>query len=279
MKQKICLTLIFTFILTLLSQDILFARFFQSSRYSLAVIPFSTRGRISGDTSVRLAERLQEELSRTNMFSVSDLTNTQSTLRDNGIIPSNCGSIECGQQAGRVLGVRLVANGEVRRVGSRIILDVRILHVTSGNIVQSVSEQYYDGSIEAVINDMPAIAAKLIGSSAPAGRSVSQQPANVPPQQPQEDIIIDTQEQQEKEPVITTQQPEDIFTIGEESDATQGQPSLRKRGSGTKWALIGLLVAGGIGAGVLIAGGSGDDSGNNNGSGVVTKLPGHPKFP
>lgn len=267
MKQKICLTLIFTFILTLISQDILFARIFQSPKYTLAVIPFSIKGRISGDYSALLAERLQQELIRTNMFSVRDLTSTQNTLRNNGIIPSNCSSIECGQQAGRALGVRLIANGEVSRVGSRIILDIRIMHVASGNVVQSVREQFYDGSIDAVLNDMSAVSAKLVGNRAQAGRQASQQPANIPPQQSREGIT-------------TTQQPHDVFTIGEGSEVTDMQPLQQKRSDNMKWVLVGLLVAGGIGAGVLIASGNGNsDSGDNNGSGVVTKLPGHPKFP
>ncbi|MFQ5628262.1 MAG: hypothetical protein ACE5I1_05835 [bacterium] len=277
MKQKICLTLVCSFFFSLISQDLLFARFFQSSTYSLAVIPFSLRGRISGDSSTQLAESLQMELNRTRMFTVTNLSTVQNTLRDNGIIPSNCGSIECGRQAGKILGARLVANGEVRRVGSRIMLDARIIHVASGKVVQSVSEQYYDGDINDVINDMPSIAAKLIGKD--SSSLPPQQPATPPLEQGQEDIIIDPQSQQGKEPIEITEQPEDVFTIGEPDDITDTQPALKKRGSGMKWALIGLLVAGGVGAGVLIANKSGDDGSGDNGGATVTKLPGHPKFP
>lgn len=264
MKQKTCLTLIFTLLISFLSHDMLLARAFQSTNYSLAVIPLAVRGRISSDASMRISERLQEELIRTRMFTVTNLATVQSTLRDNGIIPSNCGSMECGLQAGRILGARLAANGEIRRVGSRIMLDVRILHIASGKVVQSVSEQYYDGNVNEILQDMPSIVQQLVGRQA-AGSA----------QQPQDPGMM-----AEDEPIITTEDPDDVFTIGDSDEFGDTQPGMRQNGNSLKWVMIGLVVAGGVGAGVLLANKNGDENGGDNGDGgPVTKLPGHPIFP
>ncbi|MCH8020154.1 hypothetical protein IH785_09845, partial [candidate division KSB1 bacterium] len=52
-------------------------------------------------------------------------------------------------------------------------------------------------------------------------------------------------------------------------------------GGGFKWAYvgIGLLVAGGVGAGVLLAQKGSDDSGGTTTTGNPTQLPGPPTFP
>jgi hypothetical protein len=227
---------------------------------------------------MRVAEGLQKAIDEVNMFTVSDFAHVQSTLRENGIIPSNCSSIACGRQAGRLLGVRLIANGEIRKVGSRLFLEARILHVATGKVVQTVNEQYDDGNPDTVIDDMPSVVAKLVGK-APVSPSqpVPQQPVSTPPDEG--DIIIDTQPTEE--PVIMTREPEDIFTIGGPEDTDSEQAAARKKGGAMKWALIGLLVAGGVGAGVLIAQKGGSGSGDNGGNtgGAITTLPGNPKFP
>ena len=279
MKQKICLSLIFTLLISFISHDMLLARAFQSQSYSLAVIPFAVRGRIPGDASERVAERMQVELTRTNMFVVTNMATVKSTLRDNGIVPSNCGSIECGRQAGRILGARLVANGEMRRVGSRIILEARIVHVASGKIVQSVNEQYFDGNVNSVIQDMPNIIEKLVGKQV-GSTPPPQAPATEAPESRQQEPDLLGQENQE--PSTPAQDPDDVFTIGDPEGAPTGQPAMRRSGGGggMKWALIGLLVAGGVGAGVLLSNKSKSDDNNGNGDGsTVTKLPGHPIFP
>lgn len=268
MKRTISLCLIFAFTFMCIVPNLLLAKALMAPKYSLAVLPFTVKGRLDAGGGVLFGERLHQELSRNEMFTTSNYKTTQNALRDNGLIPSNCGSVECGVQAGKVLGVRLIANGEIRKVGARIFLEARIIHVASGQIIQSINEQYNEGTLEDVIADAPGIAVRLIGQA--PGRQTSRPPLEILP--PAEEIQqIPAQSQ------TTGTQPDDVFILGEKSDIPGRQSSLGKKSNPLKWALFGLLVAGGIGAGVLIASRSAND--NADGGTTVTTLPGHPKFP
>lgn len=268
MKKTVSLLLLFTFSLTLLTQDLLFARGAREAKYSLAVLPFTVKGRIANDPSVRLAKRLQRELDNLRLFDLEDLDLVENILRDNGIIPSNCASVECGKRAGELIGVRLVASGEIRKAGSAYFIDVKIIHVSSGQVVQNVRDEI-EGKLDDVLNAMPTIAARLVGKKPLAAQTVRQARQQMQPVESKnpDALIIDTQP--ESEPINIGEQPAEINL----------QAKTGKKGSHiAKWALLGVLLAGGVGAGVLLAT-KGNGNGGENGTGTITKLPGHPTFP
>ncbi|MDZ7407548.1 MAG: hypothetical protein ONB41_26185 [candidate division KSB1 bacterium] len=131
------------------------------NQYTLAVLPLEASGRITVDEASILTERLAMELERTGLFIVSPQSTVTATLANGG---AGCSSLECGLQAGRQLGVQLVANGSVRKVGQLYFVDAQIIHVKSGQAMQRVSENL-DGSFEQLQNLMAAVARKLMGTS------------------------------------------------------------------------------------------------------------------
>jgi TolB-like protein len=132
------------------------------NQYTLAVLPLEASGRITTDEANILTERLAMELERTGLFIVSPQSAVTATLANGG---AGCSTMECGMQAGRQLGVQLVANGSVRKVGQLYFVDAQIIHVKSGQAMKRVSENL-DGSFEQLQNLMATVARKLVGTSA-----------------------------------------------------------------------------------------------------------------
>jgi len=157
------------------------------------------------------------------------------------IDPFRCTSPQCGFDAGRALGVQLVAIGTIDFIDGKFAVNILLLHVASKTVVKSVHETFV-GDKQVLSEGMRVVANKLLGI--PKAESV-------PEKKPSErsfDLVPD----------------ENVDSSNAVKD------------SDFKWQYVGLglLVAGGIGAGVLLLQ-------NGSGSSVTTPsdLPGPPSFP
>ena len=252
MKRQISIFVLVCFTFLTVFQEALFALSPKPKQYTIAILPLEPQGNLNSAESTALSNRLAEEFSGWSSFTVMSAIEIDQKLLNNGIMASNCSSVECGLRAGRVLGVDLIANGTVRSDGFSYYTEMRIIHVKSAKVVRTYKDTF-DGSFSDFENHMAYIAAKLVGKT----------PKATPPS--------------------TSTPPEDYNTggpYGDEYPAT-GQESVQKKG-GSKWLLVGLLVAGGVGAGIYFATKDNSSSSDNNNGGetpTVTVLPAPPSFP
>lgn len=244
MKKALSVILLCAFTCTIMLQDLAFAD--KRTQYTLAVLLFDSNGKLSDSETTMLTERLQTELQKTGVFELMDRNMVESTLQRVSFSEVGCSDLDCAVQAGRNLGAQVVVNGSVRKSGSLYFIDVNMVHVGSGQAVNTVKEDF-EGDFDRLKSYMATVARKLIGAQAASTQAVSQQEAAEP-----------TSGRYEEEPIGF-------------SDSGNG---------GTNYLLIGLIAAGAVGAGVLIAnagGGGGDNNNNNNNNGSV--LPAPPGFP
>jgi TolB-like protein len=233
-------------------------------QYSLAVLSLEATGRISTEEAAMLTDRLSTELGKTGAFNLIDRSVIESTLQSAGLSEVGCSTVDCAMQAGKALTAQLVVTGSVRKVGPMIFIETQIIHVSSGQVVQKVSEDF-DGDVNRLLNHMRGIARKLVGGASPSTSSAR--------------------------PVSVTESSQELTTTeyaganqdysGDTSDTTENgsRDTEMKRGS-NKLLIFGLVAAGAVGAGVLISqsrnkdGGDGKDDGQNN----LPDLPGPPQF-
>lgn len=247
MKRTLSIILLCAFVSAIVLQDLAFAD--KRAQYTLAVLLFDSNGKLSESETSMLTERLQSELQKTGVFELMDRSIVESTLQRVSFSEVGCSDLDCAVQAGRNLGAQVVVNGSVRKVGSQFFLDVNMVHVGSGQSVNSVKEDF-DGDFDRLKGYMATVARKLIGAQAGV-QSVSRQEAAEPT----------NDDYNNREP------------IGINDGGSRG---------GTNYLMIGLIAAGAVGAGVLISKAANkDDNGGNNGGGNNngTKLPGPPGFP
>ena len=268
MKKVICLLLLLSFSTLLLTQNLLFAREIKVQKYSLALLPLSAGARISEAEALRLTYELHRDLAAFQIFNTMDLARVIRSLQSGKIDAANCASVACAVEAGRILGSRLVANGEVKKVGPLYFIKVQIIHVASGQVVQSLQDEF-EGDLEAFQGYMRTVAEKLIGVSTPETKTIGTSSEAEPVSEPQQGAA---------------DADELVFPLQSETESTtipiKEKHSLQKPGGGKKWALIGLLVAGGIGTGVILSQKNSKKSSDGNGeTKPLTVLPTPPTFP
>lgn len=239
------------------------------AQYSLAVLPLEATGRISAEEAAALTDQLRAELMRTQLFTVLEQATVEATLQNGGLPETGCSTIECGTQAGRLLAAQLVVNGSVRKVGQLFFIEVQMIHVNSGQLVQKVNEDF-DGNIEQLKSHIRVIARKLVGKS---GSSSSSSVKPVSTTQPAQELTPAEQSAAAPEMSETETTPQ----TPQESAANTGEV---KRGS-NKLLLFGLVAAGAVGAGVLISQAAGKDDGakDNKPGNNSANLPTPPAFP
>lgn len=238
MRRLLVIILLATFSSTIVLQDLALATV-QRSLYTMAVLRLDTTGRISGEQAATLTERLQSELQKTGIFEVMERAEVEATLQRVNFSEVGCSDLECAIQAGRNLGTQVVVNGSIRKVGSLYFIDVNMVHVGSGQAVQSAKEEF-DGDFNRLKNYMTAIARKLIGAPTPGTVQT-----------------VAKQEAAEAAPAESAAEPQ------------VGPP----QAGGRNLLVIGLVAAGAVGAGVLVSSAIGDKNKEGNGTGKELPLP------
>jgi TolB-like protein len=241
MKKVLGVILLGAFTSTIVLQDLALAAD-KRAQYTLAVLMFDTNGRLSDSEAALLTERLQSELQRTGVFELMDRASVAATLARVSFSEVGCSDLDCAVQAGRNLGAQVVVNGSVRKSGSLYFIDVNMVHVGSGQAVNSIKEDF-EGDFNRLKNYMATVARKLVGvPTAGEMQSVSRREAA-------------------------------------EADVSGGMIGINEdNGGGTNFLMIGLIAAGAVGAGVLISKAANKNN-ENNGNGNGTGLPRPPNFP
>lgn len=133
-----------------------------AAKYTLAVLPLEPSGRVTAQEAEILTSRLSAELEQTGIFIVTSPSTVVQTLPNGG---ANCSTASCGAEAGKTLGVKLVVNGSVRKVGQLYFVETQMIHAGSGQVVERANEDF-DGDFDGLQSLMATVARKLIGKSA-----------------------------------------------------------------------------------------------------------------
>lgn len=261
MKKVISLILLPAFIFTIVLQDLAYAgpeslpSDAESRVYSLAVLDLEPGGRISVADAGKITDRLRQELQATGLFELMSEDQIVSGLSSSTLLETGCSTTECAVEAGKLLGVKLVANGTINKIGPLYFVEVRLVHVKSGQVVQTVKEEI-DGDFKKLEASIPAVTKRLVGYAS----------ANATANQP-----TASEQEQEAVPVENSESTTEASTEGRTA------PNENKSKTG-KTLLVAGLVAVGIGAGIFAAKTIGKDD-TGNGGGDPGALPSPPTFP
>ncbi|MFQ5674546.1 MAG: hypothetical protein ACE5G1_01505 [bacterium] len=255
MKKSISLMLLLTFALTLFAQDISWAQQRRRDKYSLAVLNLEAAGGDISRTDARLmSDRLVEELNATGVFYTMSQADMERGLFAKNLDPSGCASIECAVRAGQALGVQLVVIGTITQALSNYAIELQMVHVASKTVVKDYRDKV-EGELNDLYGNMRFVARELIGLSRTSSETSGRTSRTEPP----------TQDRSPSPEPLPDNEP------------------YYENGGGFKWIYlgVGLLIAGGVSAGVLLSQSSGNGGSNNTPPppGAVDDLPGPPRFP
>jgi TolB-like protein len=122
----------------------------QQAAKRIAVLELMGQG-ISQAGAQTLTERLRSRLVNTKAFHVLEREQMDEVLKEQGFQQSGCVSDECLVEIGRLVGVEQMVGGSIGKIGQTYTLDLRIIDVSSGRIVKTVSHDYRgdaDGLLE-----------------------------------------------------------------------------------------------------------------------------------
>ena len=233
MKKVITLMVLTAFASTILIQDVVAAGpqndgpASAGATYALAVLELEGSGSVSSSETRRLSERLRSEFGGAGIFEVISASQLETAMQAAGLSMTGCSTRECALQAGRAAASKLVTFGTIDRAGALYEIQVQMLHVKSGQTVQSVRESF-DGDFEALEAHMASVARKLMGPSAASAASSGR---------------ISGQESTSQ---TVTESPSAWESSSSESYSEDSN-------SGGKALIIGLAAVGLVGGGLLIS--------------------------
>ena len=140
----------------------------QDKKKTIAVLEFnSTSKQIGTDELATLGSRFRTMLVKTEAFDVLERQKMSDILKEqNFILSDNCNSAECAVQVGQLLGVELMIAGDIGKLGAIYSVDLRLIDVSNGKILQTESEDH-QGDIGGLLSRMAAIANSFAGSKNP----------------------------------------------------------------------------------------------------------------
>lgn len=137
----------------------------QDKKKTVAVLEFnSTSKQIGQDELATLGSRFRTMLVKTGYFDVLERQKMSDILKEqNFILSDNCNSAECAVQVGQLLGVELMIAGDIGKLGTIYSVDLRLIDVSSGKILQTENEDH-EGDIGGLLSRMAVIANSFAGA-------------------------------------------------------------------------------------------------------------------
>lgn len=115
--------------------------FAQQSKKRIAILDMQGEGITDAEANT-LTGRLRSKLVNTNAFHVLEREQMDQILTEQGFQQSGCVSDECMVEIGQLIGVQQMVGGTIGKIGQTYTLDLRIIDVSTGQIIKTVSDDY-----------------------------------------------------------------------------------------------------------------------------------------
>lgn len=140
----------------------------------MAVTPLQAKGVSPSDASV-LTDNISDELLKTGKVRVMERSQMDKILQEQGFQQSGaCDTSECAVQIGKLLGIERVVVGSVGKIGETYSLSIRMVDVSTGEILAGSRRNYkgaVDDALQQVVPDVVQELTRTETRSADSGAS------------------------------------------------------------------------------------------------------------
>jgi TolB-like protein len=150
-------------LIDILLSFILFSGFLnaQSARKTVAVLNFENAGGVEKNEVSILTDRFSSSLFNTSIYKVLEREKMNEVLKAQDFNMSDaCTTTECVMQVGQLLGVEFMVAGKVGKFGQVYTIDIRMIDVSTGELLKTVSENY-DGKKEGLLGLIASMASTI----------------------------------------------------------------------------------------------------------------------
>ena len=111
-----------------------------------------------------LTDRLITELARTKRVLMVERNTMNDVLNEQGYETEGCMSDECAAEVGALLGVDLMINGSVGKIGNTYTIDAKMFKVSTG-AAENMKNITYQGPVDGLIVEIEILAWQILDLS------------------------------------------------------------------------------------------------------------------
>ena len=134
----------------------------------IAVMELQGRG-ISADNLSGLTNRLRTELFKTGSFKVIERSQMEMILTEQGFNQSGCISSECAVEVGQLIGAEKIVVGDIDRIDSMYVTDIRLVDVRTGAIELTATTDCENCTMSEVLRRSIFTTAQVLGGKEQEG--------------------------------------------------------------------------------------------------------------
>ena len=143
-----------------------------SEKQTVAVLDFEGRG-ITIMEAQTLTVRFMTAMANTDRVQLVDRATMWDVLSEQGYTATECTSDECAAEVGAILGVELMVNGSIGKIGNTYTIDAKMFSVATGATERSKNVTH-EGDIEGLLVEMQILAWEIVGLEAPTTQAISE---------------------------------------------------------------------------------------------------------
>jgi TolB-like protein len=137
----------------------------ETEKPTVAVLDFEGRG-ISMMEAQTLTDRFVTAMANTERVRMVDRATMGDVLTDQGYSTTECTSDECAAEVGAMLGVQLMVNGSIGKIGNTYTIDAKMFSVATG-AAESMKNLSYQGEVDGLITEMEILSWEILGLQVP----------------------------------------------------------------------------------------------------------------
>ena len=137
----------------------------ETEKPTVAVLDFEGRG-ISMMEAQTLTDRFVTAMANTERVRMVDRATMGDVLTEQGYSTTECTSDECAAEVGAMLGVQLMVNGSIGKIGNTYTIDAKMFSVATG-AAESMKNLSYQGEVDGLITEMEILSWEILGLQVP----------------------------------------------------------------------------------------------------------------
>jgi len=137
----------------------------ETEKPTVAVLDFEGRG-ISMMEAQTQTDRFMTAMANTDRVRLVDRATMGDVLSEQGFSSTECASDECAAEVGAMLGVQLMVNGSIGKIGNTYTIDAKMFSVATG-AAESMKNLSYQGEVDGLIIEMEILSWEILGLQVP----------------------------------------------------------------------------------------------------------------
>jgi hypothetical protein len=113
-----------------------------------------------------LTDRFMTAMANTDRVRLVDRATMGDVLSEQGFSSTECASDECAAEVGAMLGVQLMVNGSIGKIGNTYTIDAKMFSVATG-AAESMKNLSYQGEVDGLITEMEILSWEILGLQVP----------------------------------------------------------------------------------------------------------------